>query len=120
MPRTHEPDKDRSGTEVFASLTAELADVMYLLRVEPDLAFEYVSPSVQALVGYTPEEHYADPQLGWRIVDPRDVDVLHTMVTAPVGEVSDVVIRWRAKDGGKVWTHHRGRKQQRPDGSVVV
>lgn len=36
-------------------LAAELADVIYALRLEPDMAFEYVSPAVFDLVGYTPE-----------------------------------------------------------------
>lgn len=101
-------------------VTESLAVVVYVLRVHPDTCFEYVSPSVEGLVGYTPREHYDDPSLGWRILDPRDVDVLTRAVAAPTGELTQFAVRWIAKDGRTVWTDHRCRSQRRDDGSIVI
>src|SRR3712207_7556365 len=41
-------------------------------RLNPTPGFEYVSPSATAITGYTPEEHYADPELRSKIVHPDD------------------------------------------------
>ncbi|MEI8083096.1 MAG: PAS domain S-box protein, partial [Actinomycetes bacterium] len=103
-----------------AEVVAELSDVVYALRLEPDMAFEYVSPSVEALVGYTPAEHYADPLLGTKLVDPRDADIHARATQVGIGESVEFTVRWRAKDGGTVWTTHRCRKQRRGDGSAVL
>lgn len=45
--------------------------VFYRYRLLPKAGFEYVSPSVTAVVGYTPEEHYRNPELGLQIVHPK-------------------------------------------------
>lgn len=97
-----------------------LVDVVYVMRLEPDRCFEYISPSVSTLVGHTPAEHYADPDLGWRIVDPRDVDALAAVVEIEVGRTADFTVRWIAKDGHVVWTHQVCRKVRRADDSVAV
>lgn len=99
---------------------AALLDVVYVLRLEPDQAFEYVSPSVQALVGYTPEEHYADPMLGMKLLDPRDAEVLLGASDGPLGEAVDFTVRWVARDGRRVWTQHRCIRQRRDDGATVL
>ena len=103
-----------------AELAAELVDVVYAIRLEPDMGFEYVSPSVEAMVGYTPQEHYDEPQLGMRLLDPRDLDILLNAVKAEVDEQVDMTVRWIAKDGHLLWTHHRCIKRLRGDGSVVL
>ena len=38
-----------------------LPDIVFEYRFVPSPGFVYVTPSVTAIVGYTPEEHYADP-----------------------------------------------------------
>ncbi|MGZ4517838.1 MAG: hypothetical protein ACXVXN_07945, partial [Mycobacteriaceae bacterium] len=37
----------------FWALAEATGDVFYVLRTEPDLAFEFVSDAITALVGYT-------------------------------------------------------------------
>jgi diguanylate cyclase (GGDEF)-like protein/PAS domain S-box-containing protein len=108
------------GDQNVGDIASELADVVYVLRTEPDMAFEYVSPSVEALVGYTPQEHYDDPDLGVRLVDHRDLDVLLSATKAPEGQPFDFTVRWVAKDGRTVWTDHHCRIVRREDGSVAV
>ncbi len=116
--------QQRSGAAVDIGLLADLAsylsDVAYLLQLEPELAFEYVSDSVTDVVGYTPQEHYDNPQLGMMLVDPRDLPVLAATSSKPVGEVFDYTVRWVARDGRRVWTHHRCRTQRRADGSLLL
>ena len=95
-------------------------DVVYVIRLSPDFAFEFISDAVTALVGYTPEDHYKDPNLGNRIADPRDTSRVAAMTQIAPGQPLDVTLRWISRDGRTVWTQHRGIKQLRPDGSVVL
>jgi len=65
-----------------------------------------VSRGVTRLTGYTPEEHYASPDLVRRLVHPDDRplidDVLSNGATA-----SPIVLRWLSKDGRSVWVEQR-------------
>src|ERR1035437_2202048 len=104
----------------FWALAEATGDVFYVLRTEPDLAFEFVSDAITALIGYTPAEHYAGPSLLRRMIDARDIAALESNLAAPLGVVLDVDLRWVHRDGHTVWTNHRARKRARQDGSVVV
>lgn len=75
---------DDAVEPVVGQVAAELADVVYVIRELPDRAFEYVSPSVEKLTGFTPAEHYADPGLVVSMIDPQD-------------------------QGRQIWVHHRAR-----------
>ena len=104
----------------LAELAVALLDVEYIVRLAPDRAFEYVSDSVTDLVGYTPQEHYDDPNLGDRLIDPRDMPVLVAAAQTPPGEIVEYTLRWIARDGRRVWTHHRCRIHRREDGAQVL
>jgi Transcriptional regulatory protein, C terminal/PAS fold len=81
-------------------------DVVYRYRVRPTPGFEYVSPSSTVVLGYTPEEHYADPDLGRRIVHPDDMPLLLDATERPDPGVV-YRIRWRHKDGHELITENR-------------
>ena len=38
-------------------------DMIYLVRLQPNRRYEYVSPASTEIYGYTPEEFYADSKL---------------------------------------------------------
>ncbi|MFQ5929756.1 MAG: PAS domain S-box protein [Acidobacteriota bacterium] len=60
-------------TEVrFYQLVENARDIIYRYRLAPTRGFEYVSRVVTDIVGYTPQEHYADPDLPLKIVHPDD------------------------------------------------
>ncbi len=107
------------GLDLEGTLDA-FQDVLYVIRLEPDPGFEFVSDAVTALVGYTPQEHYEDPGLGTRLVDPRDLAALQTLANSDLDTPVEAQVRWLAKDGRVVWTHHRCIKRRRPDGSLVL
>ena len=109
-----------TDTEVLSELAEALADVLYRIQFLPEFRFEYVSSSIEKLVGYTAEEHYADPLLSERLADPRELADFGTwLLGLPDGPV-EFTKRWTAKDGQGVWAHHRCLKRTREDGSVVL
>ncbi|MEI2785813.1 MAG: PAS domain S-box protein [Candidatus Nanopelagicales bacterium] len=111
---------EAADAQRLAELAIALPDVEYIVRLAPDRGFEYVSDSVIHLVGYTPQEHYDDPNLGNRLVDPRDLQVLVAAAQVPPGEIMEYTLRWIARDGRRVWTHHRCRIHCRGDGAQVL
>ena len=116
-------DRGEQGSSKFAraaEVAAALPDVVYAMRLEPDTAFEYISPSVEDLVGYTPAECYADPALSSTLLDPRDADKFTASTRAGLNVPVEFTVRWRAKEGWSVWTSHRCHKRRRDDGSVVL
>ena len=107
--------------ERAAELAADMAGVLYALRVEPDPGFEYISPSIESLIGYTPEQLMAsDVPTLVRLVHHDDRGMVDQIVSAPYDEVIELSFRWIAADGSVVWARHRARKERRPDGSVVL
>ena len=54
----------------FQQLASRSQDMIYRLRLVPSRHYEYISPSVKEVLGYTPEECYADPDLIFRTVHP--------------------------------------------------
>lgn len=99
-PRTgaDEPDLGR--------LAARALDIIYRYRLQPTRGFEYVSGAATRITGYTPEEHYADPDLGFKLVHPDDRPLL-TSLTHGAASAEPLRLRWVRKDGATIWTEQR-------------
>lgn len=89
----------------FMNLAKNSSIIIYRLLLKPELRFDYVSPSVTEITGYTPEDHYNNPDLGFRIVHPDDRKLLENTTTQSNGE--PLVLRWIKKDGTIIWTEQR-------------
>jgi PAS domain S-box-containing protein len=93
----------RESEERFRRLAENAQDLIYRYRLKPSRGFEYVSPSSTTITGYTPDEHYADPDLGFKITHPDDRHLLQT----PPDFSAPLLVRWFRKDGSLVWTERR-------------
>ena len=92
-------------TEEKLKFFAEHArDIIYRVSIIPDRKFEYVSPAATAMTGFTPEEHYADPDLGFKMVHPDDRTILQELMASGEGFEKPIQLRWVRKDGGNIWT----------------
>ncbi|RRR69352.1 MAG: PAS domain-containing sensor histidine kinase [Candidatus Viridilinea halotolerans] len=88
----------------FRLLTEHARDLIYRYRLAPEPGFEYVSPSATAITGYSPEDHYADPLLGIKLVHPDDRELLQQMSQDPNAANHPLTMRWQRKDGRTIWT----------------
>ncbi len=98
----------RSSEERFRRLAENAQDVIYRFRVLPTRGVEYVSPSVQHITGYAPEEYYADPELLDRTVLSDDLPPFQESRSSPEGLRARSLLRFVAKDGGLIWMENRG------------
>lgn len=117
-------DSSRPAREATAELAAQLAealaDVVYAMRLAPDTAFEYISPSVEALTGWSADDFYRDPTIAVSNTPPEQNLQIKAAFAADPGIVTDFTVQWTRRDGHAIWTHHRCRKTVRDDGSVIV
>ncbi len=105
--------------EEIAALLARIPDIVYRFRLEPEPGFEYVSPSVFGVTGYTPQDHYDDPELGLKIVHPDDAPLLQAL-TNTQEEVTAITIRWLHRDGQVFVTEQRVTPLRDDDGRIVA
>ncbi len=97
----------RESEARYRRIAENAEDVIYRYRLAPTRSVEFVSPVVTKVVGYSPEEHYADPDLGFRIVHPEDRSVFEAALRSPQVLRRPMTLRWIRKDGTVVWTEQR-------------
>ncbi|MFL5768161.1 MAG: EAL domain-containing protein [Actinomycetota bacterium] len=89
----------------YRSLVEKVPVVVYMDAVDDISSPQYVSPRYQELLGYTPAERLADPELWARCLHPSDGE----WVLAELRRVSTTMEPWHceyrliAKDGSTVW-----------------
>lgn len=103
----------------LVGMLERVPDIVWRYRLRPTPGFEYVSPSVFALTGYTPDEHYADPDLGRRIAHPDDLPLLEETIRAPEAHPT-VTLRWIHRRGRVFRTEQRLTVVRDAGGEVVA
>jgi diguanylate cyclase (GGDEF)-like protein/PAS domain S-box-containing protein len=101
--RAHE-DEDLQR-DIFRTMVEHGPAVTYIDAVDDHASSLYMSPQVEALLGYTPEEFVADPEMWVKLLHPDDraralsENVRHN----ETGEPYRLEYRLLAKDGRTVW-----------------
>lgn len=55
------------------------------------------------MIGYTPEEHYEDPDLSLKLVHPEDKHLISAVAEGKTAIDKPLVLRWVCKDGHVIW-----------------
>lgn len=55
------------------------------------------------MIGYTPEEHYEDPDLSLKLVHPEDKHLISAVAEEKTAIDKPLVLRWVCKDGHVIW-----------------
>jgi PAS domain S-box-containing protein len=100
--------QDLSESEKRFRLLAENAkDIVYRYVLHPKPGFEYVSPAVTAITGYTPEDFYSSPGLTFKIVHPQDRPRVDSFKQLPGPVDRPITLRLISKDGKTIWTEQQ-------------
>lgn len=106
--------KIKLNEEKFRMLAENAMDVIYRYTIVPSPRYEYISPSIIKMSGYTPEDFYNDPYFAFKIIHPDDIHLLGDSEKSlkekqKISGVKEeqVVLRWIKKDGSIIWTETR-------------
>jgi PAS domain S-box-containing protein len=110
----------RLSEQRYRNLIENSRDLVYRISFVPQQHFEYVSPSATAITGYTPEEHYADPYLGYKLIHPEDLPLLQKIATEGIKPDQKLVLRWRRKDGRLIWMEQQNTPIFDAQGNLIA
>src|SRR5438094_10551135 len=91
---------ERPLEDVFRRLADNGRDMVYRYRVHPWRRFEYVSPGSEHLIGYTPDELYADPEIHSKIVPDSERARLESLTLDHYRQT--YVVHLVRKDGSEI------------------
>lgn len=106
--------------ERYRRLAENAQDIIYRIEILPERKFSYVNPAAYQITGYTPEEHYKDPDLGYKLVHPDDQYLLDEVATGIRSIDKPLPLRWIKKDGSIVWVEQRNIPIFNDDGEIVA
>jgi PAS domain S-box-containing protein len=104
--------------EYYRLLTENAVDAIYRYRLFPQPGFEYISPSIEAITGYSPDEYYADAQLLARLVHLHDRHLFQDF--AKVYSSVPLTLRLIRKDGREIWIEQKCAPAHSKNGQVQV
>lgn len=97
----------RQAESRYQLLVERLPIIVYLSPFDRIANTTYVSPQIQTILGYSPDEWVADPQFWKTRLHPQDRERVIRIVeqSSISGQPSDMEYRMIARDGHVVWFH---------------
>jgi len=108
----------RISEERFRLLAEHAQDIIFRYRREPQPGIEYLSPAITDIIGFCPDDLYADPDLLFSRVEQDDRAAFEASwrFAAP----DPLTVRLRRRDGGLVHLEQRAAVVHDQDGAVVA
>lgn len=117
-------DQERREARIrYRSLVEAIPAITYVEHASPDAPvesrFAFVSPQIEEILGFTPEEATNDPRFFERTLHPEDLERVRAanIRTESTGEAFDEEFRQITKDGGIRWMHDRSVLVRDDDGA---
>ena len=111
----------KQSEEKLRLFAENAVDLIY--RYVPEKGFDYVNPAATRITGYTPAEHYKDPNLRYKIVCPEDRPKLEKMLQdfqKHRDPKNPVEISWVHKDGHTITTEQVNVPVYDEEGNLVA
>ena len=96
-----EPD-GLPGGEWFRRMADDSAIVFFVMRVQPDLAYEFINDAVETQLGIPAAEALADAAVVLSRIDPDHAERLAEGLTLAPGDEAVTELAWRHRDGRPV------------------
>jgi PAS domain S-box-containing protein len=106
--------------EQFRLLAEHARDVLWQLRVWPEVRLEYVSPSCERLLGHTDAEFLADQGLWWRLLAPECAALIERFNSGDFDADETLLLRWVRDDGSAVFTEGHVTPVRDASGRIVA
>ena len=100
----------------FFAFAEKTHDIVYRYRADPP-RYEYLSPSVERVTGYTRDDVYADPELLRQLLKPEE----HPRYGRPGNEPAvPRVCECVHKDGHTIWLEEQAVAIRGPSGGIIA
>ncbi len=106
---------DKRTTEVrraeikYRSLVEQMSMITYITTLDKSIGTLYVSPQIEAVLGYTPEEWLADPGLWVQLLHPEDRDRVLAEVQKSLQSTDGVLFQLEyrifTRSGAMLWLY---------------
>lgn len=93
----------KRNEKIFRLLTENSRDIIYLYTTKPDPCFEYISPNVTRILGYTQKQFYENPYLLLECVHPEDKALFDLSNTPNLSPDASVTLRYLTSGGEYRW-----------------
>mgnify|MGYP001115721325 CR=1 FL=1 len=90
----------------FRRLIEGSRDVIYRYRLRPFPGFDYVSPAVEEITGYSPAQLYENPGLFTELIHREDLPQIQDPTPASSMFEKPFLLRFAHREGGLVITEH--------------
>ena len=109
----------RESEEKYRMISDNSDDWLYW--VGPDGQLKYLSPAVERLTGYSPQEFISHPDLNYKIVLEADREKFkeHTRIISQEGPPDQMEFRILAKNGEIRWINHSCSPMYTPEGAYM-
>jgi two-component system, sensor histidine kinase and response regulator len=111
----------QEAEERYRTVVEQIPAATYVQEIEHDYATTFVSPQIEEIIGYTPQEYRSDSELWVNFLHPEDRDrvLAEDARTDGTGEPFKVEYRMTRKDGHVVWVRDEAVLVRDEDGNPL-
>ncbi len=104
----------------YRLLTENAVDIIYRYQLLPIAKFEYASPSIYLVTGYTPEEYYEDANLLLSLIHPDDVAQFYRFLHDHQLKRQPHSFRLIKRDKSTIWVEQTCVPIYAADGKIIA
>ncbi len=97
----------RESEARFRRIAENALDIIYRVRISPSLKIEYLSPSVEAFIGFPADYFYDNPNAAFERVYEQDRHILEASLKGEKLFSKPILTRWVHRDGSVNWLEQR-------------
>jgi PAS domain S-box-containing protein len=110
----------RKSEERYRLLAENAQDIIYRVRMQPPIGFDYISPAVTRITGFTLESLYADATLGVERLHPHDRPAADSARASCLVLMKTSTVRVVTVDGSLRWLELRNTPVYASGGELVA
>ncbi len=95
-------------------------DLVYRIRLHPELAIEFLSPSIEKLIGFPAEYFYENAEKGFARIYYEDRHLLEGAIKGEISFSKPLLTRWVHRDGSIRWIEQSIVPFYDQSGSLIV
>lgn len=113
--------------KLFRIMAENATDIIFYYQLSPFPCFSYISPSIEKITGYAPNEFYNNPKLHIEISHVEDQITADDLFSGDDVEPAEIetsiqhkMVRWYTKEGAMIWMEFHNSAIYENDALIAV